>query len=87
MTQANPLPPLSRLRGPYAEDIANMNRALATMEYRSAEMRKLRSIPLATSPLAELVNVRTLLRDGRHDEALNRLELALNELFPSWRAT
>lgn len=51
-----------------------------------ASDKRMRCIPQAGDGMGELVNVRTLLKLGRTQEALLRLELTLNRWWPDWRA-
>lgn len=48
--------------------------------------KRMRCIPQAHDFHGELVNVRTLLKLSRAQEALLRLELALDRGRPGWRA-
>ena len=47
--------------------------------------RMSRCVPQAYDELGELVAVRTLLRLGRPDEAVDRLEILLDRFHESWR--
>lgn len=60
-------------------DADRMQSAVAALTKRQ------RCVPQAYDELGELIAVRTLLRLGRNDEALERLEHTLDRYYGSWR--
>ena len=55
------------------------------VETAAEETKRMRCIPQAYDFMGEIANVRTLLRLGRAQEALLRLELTLDRKHSGWR--